>query len=39
MFFMKGGYSIPLETTQYLHESIPRRIHGVLKANGGQTPY
>jgi hypothetical protein len=34
-----GCYSIPLEAIRYLHESIPRRIHGALQANGGQTPY
>ena len=32
-------YSIPLETIQNLHESIPRRIQAVLQANGGPTPY
>jgi len=32
-------YSIPLETIQNLHESIPRRIQAVLQTNGGPTPY
>jgi len=32
-------YSIPLETIQNLHKSIPRRIQAVLQANGGPTPY
>jgi len=32
-------YSIPLESIQNLHESIPRRIQAVLQANGGPTPY
>ena len=32
-------YSIPLETIQNLHESIPRRIQAVLQANGDPTPY
>jgi len=32
-------YSIPLQTIQILHESIPRRIQAVLQANGGPTQY
>jgi len=32
-------YSMPLETIQNLHESIPRRIQAVLQANGGPTPH
>jgi len=32
-------YSIPLETIQNLHESIPGTIQAVLSANGGPTPY
>ena len=32
-------YSIPLETVQNLHESIPRRIQAMIQANGGPTPY
>jgi hypothetical protein len=32
-------YSIPLETIQNLHKSIPRRIQSVLQANVGPTPY
>jgi len=32
-------YSIPLETIQNLHESIPGRIKAVLQANGGPTLY
>jgi len=32
-------YSIPLETNQNLHESIPRRIKALLQMNGGPTPY
>ena len=32
-------YSVPLETLQNLHESIPRRIQTVLQANSGPTPY
>jgi len=32
-------YSIPLETTQNLHKSVPRRIQAVLRANDDPTPY
>jgi len=32
-------YSIPLETVQNLHESIPRRLQAVLQENGDPTPY
>jgi len=31
--------SVPLETLQNLHESIPRRIHNVLQAKSGPAPY
>jgi hypothetical protein len=31
-------YKILLETVQNLYESVPRRITGVLKAEGGPTP-
>jgi len=31
--------SIPLETTQNLHKSMPQRIQAVLQANGGPTAY
>jgi len=31
-------YSIPLETSQNLYESVPRRIQAVLQANCGPTP-
>jgi len=31
-------YSIPLQTIQNLHESVPRKIQAVLQANGGPTP-
>jgi len=31
-------YSVPVESIQNLHESIPRRIQAVLQANGGPTP-
>jgi len=31
-------YSMPLETTHNLHESVPRT-QAVLQANGGPTPY
>jgi len=36
---LEEWYSIPLETIQNLHESIPRRIQAVLRANGDPTPY
>jgi len=32
-------YSVPLETLQNLHESIPRRIQTVLQADSSPTPY
>jgi len=32
-------YSIPQETLQNLHKSIPRRIQAVLQANGGPSLY
>jgi transposase len=32
-------YKIPLETLQYLYESIPRTTAAVFKAKGGPTPY
>jgi len=32
-------YNISAAAIQNLHESIPRRIQGVLQANGGLTPY
>jgi hypothetical protein len=32
-------YSIPLETIQNLHKSVPRRIQVVLQANVGPTPH
>jgi len=32
-------YSIPLQTIQILHESVPRGIQAVLQANGGPSPY
>jgi hypothetical protein len=37
--FHEEWYSVPLETIQYLHESIPRRIQTVFQANSGPTPY
>jgi hypothetical protein len=36
---LEEWYSIPLETTQNLHESVPRRIQALLQANGDPTPY
>jgi hypothetical protein len=32
-------YSIPLETIQNLHASIPRSVPAVLQASGDPTPY
>jgi len=32
-------YSVPVESIQNLHESVPRRIQAMLQANVGPTPY
>jgi len=32
-------YSIPLETVQNLHDSIPSSMQAALQADGGPTPY